>query len=209
MAVETEGMVKRVRILHDPDAESPREWDNLGTMVCWHRRYNLGDEQPTCSPMEFFHGMMQEIHPNIPDELPAEHVQACIEKHYIVLPLYLYDHSGITMSCSSFSCPWDSGQVGFIYVSMKTARLEFTGTGEQIREQAERCLRSEVEVYDHYLTGQCYGFVIEQADDDADLDDDDSWEQIDSCWGFYGDDWKTNGIKEHLSPHEQDVVVED
>lgn len=209
MAVDVEGMVKRVRIVHDPDAESPREHDNLGTMVCWHRRYNLGDEQPKCSPSEFYIGMMQEIHPNAPDDIPAEHLAACIEKHYVVLPLYLYDHSGITMSCSPFGCPWDSGQIGFIYVSMETARREFTGTDEEIREHAERCLRSEVDVYDDYLTGQTYGFIIEQADEDADLDDEDSWETIDSCWGFYGSDWRTNGINEHLSPSECDVVVEE
>ena len=33
----------------------------------------------------------------------------------VILPLYLYDHSGITMNTCGFSCPWDSGQVGWIY----------------------------------------------------------------------------------------------
>lgn len=28
---------------HDETPESPREWDNLGTITCWHRRYTLGD----------------------------------------------------------------------------------------------------------------------------------------------------------------------
>lgn len=32
-----------IKIYHDEDAESPRDWDNLGEMVCFHRRYNLGD----------------------------------------------------------------------------------------------------------------------------------------------------------------------
>ena len=154
MAVEVEGMVKRVRIVHDPHAESPREWDNVGTMVCWHRRYNLGDEQPTCNPNEFWHGLMAERHPNIPDDLDMEHVRAFLDKHYIVLPLYIYDHSGISMSCGQFSCPWDSGQVGWIYVSKDRARREFCGTEEEICENAETCLRQEVDTYDDYLTGQ-------------------------------------------------------
>ena len=29
----------------------------------------------------------------------------------IVQPLYLYDHGGITMNTTGFSCSWDSGQV--------------------------------------------------------------------------------------------------
>ena len=35
----------RIRIMPDYDPSSPREWDNLGIMICSHRRYNLGDEQ--------------------------------------------------------------------------------------------------------------------------------------------------------------------
>ena len=27
-----------IKIFHDPDPESPREWSNLGTLICWHRR---------------------------------------------------------------------------------------------------------------------------------------------------------------------------
>ena len=37
----------KVKIFHDSAPQSPREWDNLGTMVCWHRKYCLGDEQRT------------------------------------------------------------------------------------------------------------------------------------------------------------------
>jgi len=34
----------RATIMYDPEPVNPREWDNLGTMVCFHKRYNLGDE---------------------------------------------------------------------------------------------------------------------------------------------------------------------
>ena len=36
---------KTVKLFHDDDPNSPREWDNLGHMICWHRRMNLGDEK--------------------------------------------------------------------------------------------------------------------------------------------------------------------
>ena len=37
---------------------NPREeCSNLGTMVCWHRRYSLGDEQPSESPDEWIKNM--------------------------------------------------------------------------------------------------------------------------------------------------------
>ena len=36
---------KKVSIYQDDSAESPRNDDNLGVMLCWHRRVLLGDEQ--------------------------------------------------------------------------------------------------------------------------------------------------------------------
>jgi len=34
---------KVLTIEQDEYSESPREWDNLGIMVCKHKNYNLGD----------------------------------------------------------------------------------------------------------------------------------------------------------------------
>ena len=36
----------RAMISNDGDAESPRDWDNFGTIAGWHSRYKIGDEQP-------------------------------------------------------------------------------------------------------------------------------------------------------------------
>jgi len=34
---------KVLEIFQDENPESPRSWDNMGTMVCFHERYSLGD----------------------------------------------------------------------------------------------------------------------------------------------------------------------
>lgn len=166
-----------VRIEADEDSQNPRtEWDHVGTMVCWHSRYTLGDEQPDYSPSEFFVRLMQEREwdthrKSPPDDLPAEHVARYIDKHFHVLPLYLYDHSGLTMNTGGFSCQWDSGQVGWIYMSKEKAAKERLSDPLGL-------LRSEVAEYDQYLTGDVWGYVIE----------DDDGHHLDSCWGFYGFD---------------------
>lgn len=49
---ENEKMI--LRIVQDVDTESPREWDNLGTMICWHSRYNLGDDHNYSDTREFY-----------------------------------------------------------------------------------------------------------------------------------------------------------
>ena len=60
---ESETQIKdiTIKIERDGDAESPREWDNVGTMVCWHSRYNLGDEQPSVSYQDYRIGMVEEV----------------------------------------------------------------------------------------------------------------------------------------------------
>lgn len=162
-----------VEIHQDSDPMNPREWDNVGKMVCWHRNYLLGDEQPSCSPSEYLFGLMcdREFGRHryfLPDEevVGEENIRKYIDKHFYVLPLYLYDHGGITMSVSKFSCPWDSGQVGFIYAPRECDEYP----------DMEKGLIGEVETYDKYLRGDVYAYDIE----------DEHGEVLDGCCGYYG-----------------------
>ena len=136
-------------IIQDTEPESPREWDNLGTMFCKHRRYNLGDKDAKA--------------PNWKDA--------------IMLPLYLYDHNGITMRTTPFSCPWDSGQVGVIYVSREKVRAEYGAKriSQKLEARILEYLKNEVAVYDQYLTGDVWGYVIKK-----------DGEVIESCHGIFG-----------------------
>lgn len=170
-------MNQSVRLVRDSDPQSPRDWDNMGTMVCFHGRYNLGDKHDYKS--DDYNGW---------DEM-----EAAIERDNpggIILPLYLYDHSGITMNTTGFHCPWDSGRVGFIVASAAKIRECFAvkRITKAIRKRATASLVSEVEVYDDFLTGNVYGFEV--------LDEE--GEVTDSCWGFFGSDPFKNGIAEHV-----------
>jgi hypothetical protein len=33
-----------IQIMPDPYPESPRDWSNISTMICFHRRYKIGDD---------------------------------------------------------------------------------------------------------------------------------------------------------------------
>ena len=171
----------KITIEHDTDPLNPRtEYENVGRMVCWHRRYNLGDEQPTCSPDEYMFKMMYDREFDlkrkwIPENIKKEHVEAYVNKHYFILPLYLYDHSGITISTKPFGCPWDSGQVGFIFADRECKEREAPGCGWRYDDMLAG-LTAEVETYDSYLTGDIYGYTTKDQDGEV----------VDSCWGFYG-----------------------
>ena len=179
----------------DESPQDPREDDNLGTMVCWHRSYRLGDRNGFGEPNDFM-GWWE-------DEGGEDGV---------LLPLYLYDHSGITMSTQPFSCPWDSGQVGYIYATREKileeykkeieeewSRSAYLGIKQSIPKEVQNRVRallvSEVELYDCYLRGDVYGYIITDADGD----------HQDSCWGFYGS-VETSGILEYLTDEARHVL---
>lgn len=157
-----------IKIYRDDDAESPRSWDNAGTMVCWHNRYNLGDK----NGHDFARDVPEEAGVEVNDS--PEGLEAYLKDHKAIsLPLYLYDHGGVTMKCGPFGDPWDSGQVGYIYILPETIRKEW-GKGKHAYAQARKCLEAEVKAYDDYLTGEVFGYIIDDGEGD-------------SCWGFYPD----------------------
>lgn len=108
---------------------------------------------------------------------------------YVFRELYLDDHGGLSISAGKFSCPWDSGQLGFIYVS-KADAIEKYGISSyepSFIRLIEKRLDDEVSEYDDYLTGQCFGFRLTEIHIDEDGDEVEQGE-LDSCWGFLGDD---------------------
>lgn len=137
-------------------------------MVCFHRNYKLGDEHEFDSPEDFEKFLKRE------------------KKNIIVLPLYLYDHSGITMKTSPFNDRWDSGQVGYIYVTREAGRKWF-GVKRINEKKVIDYLNSEVKTYDNFLTGEVYYCSTE----------DQNGEMIDSCGGFFGYNHEENGLMEY------------
>lgn len=121
-----------------------------------------------------------------------------LEKHanIIALPLYLYDHSGITMNCCGFFDQWDSGQVGWIYTDKNTV----LGTGADIKrnwkETAYKWMEGEVKEYDMYLQNEVYGIITEEYNGEGDPENDNSWTDEESCWGFYSGKWGDDLIEE-------------
>jgi hypothetical protein len=164
-----------IEIFPDNEPDNPRNWDNLGTMICFHGRYDLGEK----------HGYDHKDYSGW-DEL--EKVIVKDNNVGVILPLYLYDHSGITISTTPFSCPWDSGKIGFICVSKEKILEEFGGkiVTKKLKEGVEKILKAEVLTYDQYLRGDIYRYKISKVTT-CDQGNEHK-EEIDSSWGFYGQD---------------------
>lgn len=160
-----------IRILPDYDPPDPRQDCNVGTMLTWHRNYSLGDVQERRSTDDFYDGQRFWGYGTMRNYLIAEH-DALPDT---VQPLYLFDHSGLSMStdtatfAAADSAGWDWGCVGVIFATQ--AALDETGCPT---DRIAEALTGEVDTYDRYLRGEFCGYVVEDAAGGV----------LDSCWGF-------------------------
>jgi len=190
-----------IKIEHDDiQQDSPRDWEPLSTMVCWHNNHNLGDDHGYETNRVMFH-MLSGLYVNFnTDELTDKQYEQCVHKAHklnVILPLYLYDHSGITMNTTGYSCPYDSGQSGYIFVSYEDIRKEYNvkRVSAKLRERMVKYLTTDVKTYDQYLRGEIFYFNVEKTDNDGETID------IDSCGGYYGydDNYMISVIKDAIS----------
>lgn len=166
----------------DQNVESPRHWDNLSEMVCFHKRYSLGDK----------HSVKFEDYNSY-----SEMMKKNSKKGDIVLPLYMMDHSGLTISTTPFGCTFDSGQIGFIKISLDTIRKTYGRATKKNIEIAMKVLVSELETYNQYISGEVYTYSISDQDENIE----------DSCSGFYGLDFKNNGMLDNLSNNDKISIL--
>jgi len=147
-----------------------REWDNLGIMVMFHKRYNLPNELK-----------LNDDNFNSWDDL-----KKTIEKEHkgiYIMPILMYDHSGISLSTRReypFNDRWDAGQVGFIFTTKE--RIKAMGCDEK-NNGIYAQLEGEIKLYNQDLNGETYGF-IEYKINKCNLGHEHK-ENVNSCWGFY------------------------
>ena len=157
----------KAEIVHDDSAESPRTFaEPLWNLVSNYRRISLDEGELT----------LEELMEN----------RKRLERDYLIVPVYMYIHSGIALSLAPFSCPWDSG-LGFVaYVSKADLRKEYNvkRLTPAVKQRAMDCLGSEVEEYGAYLNGNTFGVVVTDMESGEETDD--------TCWGFYGSESATD-----------------
>ncbi|MHA1408848.1 MAG: hypothetical protein ACTSQY_00770 [Candidatus Odinarchaeia archaeon] len=144
-----------VRIFYDDNPENPRSWDNLGTI--WAPKYYFGYENEVKPDLETFKG--------------------------VILPIFAYEHGNIKLKTSSFCDSWDSGQIGFIFVSDEKIKEENIN-----KAKAEEILKNEIKYLNKFLNNEVYAFsviLIEKCSKCAH-----EFETVlNSCFGFYEEEY--------------------
>ena len=144
----------------------------------------------------------RDLYDYLADDLTPVQCQTLLHPYAVWLPVWLYDHGGLTVSCGERVCPyndqWDSGCLGWIFVSKETILRETDATADTWRERGFEILRGEVEEYDQYLRGEVYGYTLYESDIPEDGETPDWAETGDSCWGFFGSDIEQSGIADNI-----------
>jgi hypothetical protein len=165
---------------HDNDPMNPRtDWDNITTMICVGKYSYLGDKH-NYKDKDF-------------DSWDEMKEQILLDfKVLLIKPLYMYDHSGITIKTSSFDCRWDSGQIGWVFIDEKQWK-SLHGEVEVTEDKLDSILESEVKVYDEYLTGNVYQYTIYEINT-CDLGHEHK-SVVESCGSYYDeDDCRNEGL---------------
>jgi len=126
-----------------------------------------------------------------PDSL--KELKEIIEEKYNVLeilPLYMYEHSGVALSTSDFNDKWDSGCIGYVFMTHEQA----SETGITTKEKANEDIKNGIELWNRYNSEYMYSiefFKIKKCECCGHT------EEIDRDWlnGFWIEDLETNIIE--------------
>ena len=179
-ALEEQHGVK-IEILSSYDVENPRNFGQDSVLVtALNRHHIIGDncrdaELPEgCTSME--DAFRQHLKEN---KLGINNV--------IYLPVYAYIHSGITIATTPYSCRFDSGQAGYIYLTKKDARerLGVKKLSKENKDTIYKQLVEEVALLDSYICDEVFTFTIDG-------------EYPDEAGEFYGSDLDKSGLFKSL-----------
>lgn len=154
----------RLEITHDDWVDSPRTWSNLGVIfVPSNCRYMKSE-----SDLDW---------DSICEGNRERDCERLEKMGYIVYPLSVYDHSGVSIYIGGSCDKWDSGQIGWYLVSKSDVYKEYgcKRISPKLRAKLDKIVEGEIEVFNDWCNGENWEYNLFKGD-----------ELFDSCGGFIG-----------------------
>ena len=216
----------KIRIREDEDADSPDDWgDDSLFLVYDHRQFSVKREGFNVESI--YRWMYAKEVVEFGDDVDGnyqEEVDGYSElNNYFIFKVEAYIHSGVSLSLftGTKQCRWDSSVSGYILASKSEFELE---------ETARNAAEGLIETWNQYLSGEVYGYIIEKPNTtyliskekfdrlkfendlatlEQEFDIEDEWEEVNSCWGFYGQDAAIDEAKsviDSLTKNEKEIL---
>lgn len=177
---------KTLTIWYDQFVENPCDDWFMGTYDFFGRHEHLGSNYASRE----YEGVRKKY---FSQEEYERTLKEIVRKGGVVLPVFAYEHGGIALRTTEFSCIWDSGQIGYAYITTEqiSSKLGFKKGAKGRKKAAETVLKDEVQTLSSWANGEIYGFTLEEAG-----------ELIESIGGFYEEkdfDTLLDEMKENVS----------
>lgn len=158
-----------VEISYDPFCENPlQDWDHVGHIVMVPHFSNFCTES----------GVTTEDY----DSEDMKKVCQYTRDGGLYVPIYAYEHGGVSFSLSPFGDPWDSGCAGFFYVTPEEAEKTWGHmTPEQRKVACMTEAKSLVSLMNAYAGGECYIMTLYDTD----------FNEVESLGGIWYTGYKT------------------
>ena len=199
--------LRRVRIVHDVGASSPYDIHNC--LSCHHDWYESMNQQHDkhiahlIMGTDIFVAMERmreaaglEVIQDVTDMLYPMEGERTLEEWLTVL-----EEAG-ELAVRKF---WCNNTYHVLWVTRSMAAREGVDWSSAIKN-----MECEIETFRLWLAGEVYGVVVEQVSDPCAPDckgcDDCDWVMVDSIWGFYGLDTRTNGMTDYVPEELHDML---
>jgi hypothetical protein len=156
-----------LEIAYDQYTDSPRDWDNLGEILCRNNRY-MSNELRLDSKYDdiFANGTMEDIE-RLLDKLGYFHERISV-----------YDHSGVSIYLGKPCCRFDSCYIGLYVVSKERVKKEYDKKriSRKLQNKVKEIMKGEIDTFSNWLDGNVFSYTLSK-----------NGEEIDSCGGFIAD----------------------
>lgn len=145
-----------------------------------------------------------ELKDDIVEDMTVPECITALSDVLIEVPLYMYEHSGISISCSNtypYNDQWDGGQCGWCVITKKTV-LDNWGDVPDWKQKGVEVILSTVDTYDKYLQNDVWWYRLLEKNADGD------WEELDACGGFLGSEITESGMTDNVG-HGLDKAIAD
>lgn len=199
--------LRRVRIVHDTGVVSPYRTDDC--LSCHHDWYNPRNQQHDKHIAHLIMGTDMfvvvermreaaglEIIQDVTDMLYPMEGERTLEEWLTVL-----EEAG-ELAARRFR---EESAEHVVWVTRSMAAREGVDWPSAIK-----IMESEIETLKLWLDGEVYGVIVEQVSElcapDCNGCDDCDWVMVDSVWGFYGLDTRTNGMTDYVPEELHDML---
>jgi len=163
----------------DQEPANPRKMNsNLCHMTLSHKRYDIGDPDQQFNTLDFCG--WSEVQEWLKNEKNA----------FVIVKVSATDHSSFHIYSGEPKDIWDSGSIGFAWMTRKELIENFGGDDQKAIDEAIKAINDEINEYDRYLSGTFYLALIYNE----------GWEIVDSCGDFdsreEAEEWAKETIKE-------------